>query len=226
MSSVDGRLIDGRWTAPYESERTELLNIYADIGRELGTDAWMFGKNTVHAIFPEKFNTTSTAIASNTPLVFIGERYSKRMFIVADPEGDIRFPSATLRGDNILVILGRNVTEEYLAHLREMQISYIIISDETNLREGFEAVGCAFGIRSISVQGGGILNGSLLAEGLIDELSLVVYPGIDGLAGMPSIFEYMGSPTDLPAKDQRLELLSVEQREHGVVRLHYKFHKK
>ncbi len=24
MSSVDGRLIDGRWTAPYEAERGEL----------------------------------------------------------------------------------------------------------------------------------------------------------------------------------------------------------
>ena len=70
-------------------------------------------------------------------------------------------------------ITGQNVTEEYLAHLREMRISYIIVSDATNLREGLEAVGREFGIRRISVQGGGILNGALLAEGLIDELSLV-----------------------------------------------------
>lgn len=51
MSSVDGRLIDGRWTAPYEAERGDLLKVYATIGRELNTDAWMFGKNTVRAIF-------------------------------------------------------------------------------------------------------------------------------------------------------------------------------
>lgn len=38
MSSVDGRLLDGRWTAPYEAERTELLKVYAAIGRELGTE--------------------------------------------------------------------------------------------------------------------------------------------------------------------------------------------
>lgn len=44
MSSVDGRLIDGRWTAPYEAERGDLLKVYAAIGRELNTDAWMFGK--------------------------------------------------------------------------------------------------------------------------------------------------------------------------------------
>ena len=116
-------------------------------------------------------------------------------------------------------------TEESLAHLRERQISYVLVSDATDLRAGFEAVGREFGIRSVSVQGGGILNGALLAEGLIDELSLVVYPGIDGLSGVPSIFEYTGGITEYPAQGQRLQLLSASQREHGVMWIQYKFHK-
>ena len=147
------------------------------------------------------------------------------MFIVADPEGDIYFTSATVRGDNILVIVGRNITEEYLAHLRELRISYVIVSDATRLREGLETVGREFGIRCISVQGGGILNGALLAERLIDELSLVVYPGIDGLSGVPSIFEYIGGLTEYPAHGQRLQLLAASGREHGVMWMRYKFHK-
>lgn len=45
MSSVDGRLLDNRWTQPFgETDKTELLKVYAAIGRELNTDAWMFGK--------------------------------------------------------------------------------------------------------------------------------------------------------------------------------------
>ena len=53
MSSVDGRLLDDRWTKPFDgTDKTELLKIYAAIGRELNTDAWMFGKNTVRAVFP------------------------------------------------------------------------------------------------------------------------------------------------------------------------------
>ena len=140
MSSVDGRLIDGRWTAPYEAEYGDLLKVYASIGRELNTDAWMFGKNTIRAIFTYRFGIAGHTISSDEPAVFIGERHSKRMFIVADPEGDIYFTSPTLRGDNMLVIVGRNVTEEYLAHLREIHISYLIVSDATNLREGLEAV--------------------------------------------------------------------------------------
>lgn len=44
MSSVDGRLIDSRWTAPpYKAEHGELLKVYSAIGKELDTDAWTFG---------------------------------------------------------------------------------------------------------------------------------------------------------------------------------------
>jgi len=226
MSSVDGRLLNSRWTEPFDgTPAPALLQVYAAIGRELGTDAWMFGKNTPRAAFPKKFKTDDRTVAPDTPAVFVGERRSERMFIVADPESDIRFTAPTLRGDNILVIAGRNATEEYLAHLREMRISYAIVGDALNFRGGLETVGRGFGIRSISVQGGGILNGALLADGLVDELSLVIYPGIDGLSGVPSIFEYMGGVTEHPAQGQHLQLLSVEKREYGIVWLRYKFHK-
>lgn len=226
MSSVDGRLLNNRWTEVFDGTPvSDLLQIYGTISRELCTEAWMFGKNTLCAAFPEKFEAGSHVITSDTPTVFVGERHSERTFIVADPEGDIHFTASTLRGDNILVIVGRNVTEEYLTHLREMQISYVIISDATNLREGLDFVGREFDIHSISVQGGGILNGALLADGLIDELSLVVYPGIDGLSGVPSIFEYVGGKTAYPAAGQSLRLLSVSQREYGVIWLRYLFYK-
>ena len=226
MSSVDGRLLNERWTEPYDgTPASALLQVYASIGRELGTDAWMFGKNTLRAIFPYKWSIDGHTVPSDYPAVFIGERHSERIFIVADPEADIYFTSSVLRGDNILVIVGRNATEEYLTHLREKRISYLIVNDATDLREGLEAVGREFGIRSVSVQGGGILNGALLADGLIDELSLVVYPGIDGLSGIPSIFEYMGGATEYPAQGQRLQLLSASQREYGVMWMLYEFHK-
>ena len=64
MSSVDGRLIDGRWTAPYEAEYGDLLKVYASIGRELNTDAWMFGKNTIRAIFTYRFGIAGHTISS------------------------------------------------------------------------------------------------------------------------------------------------------------------
>ena len=75
------------------------------------------------------------------------------------------------------------------------------------------------------MQGGGIIDGEMLAQGLIDELSLVIYPGIDGLTTAPSIFEYLGHSEERPAEGQTLELLSMDRRSHGIVWLRYKFHK-
>lgn len=176
ISSVDGRLLTARWSQPFnDTPSSALFQVYATIGRELGTSAWMFGKNTVREIFTEKFDKGTTPVKYDEPAVFFGERSSERIFIVFDPDSDIRFTSSVLRNDNILVVVGHNTTKEYLAHLREKRISYIIIGNATNLREGLDMIGSEFGISSISVQGGGVLNGELLAEGLIDELSLVIY---------------------------------------------------
>lgn len=147
------------------------------------------------------------------------------MFITVDPDADIFYTSDTLRGDNIVVILGTNATLDYLDMLREKGISYIVLDDPTDLCEGLEILHDKFGIRSISLQGGGIINGAMLAAALIDELSLVLYPGIDGLAASPSIFEYIGNADTAPAAGQSLELTAVERMNHGIVWLRYKFHK-
>ena len=45
-----------------------------------------------------------------------------------------------------------------------------------------ETLGEVFGVKCLSLQGGGIIDGAFLQAGLIDELSLEVYPGIDGAA--------------------------------------------
>ena len=56
MGSVDGRLLTDRWTEPYNGKsKGELMGIYAAIGRQLNTDVWMFGKNTLcEGYFPKK----------------------------------------------------------------------------------------------------------------------------------------------------------------------------
>ena len=82
-----------------------------------------------------------------------------------------------------------------------------------------------FDIDTLMVEGGGIINGTFLKAGLIDEISLVVYPGIDGLSSVPSIFEATGEDDSFPAQGQSLELLSMEGLLHGMVWLRYKVHK-
>lgn len=224
MSSVDGRLLPSRWTPPFDGTNPVMLfSEYAAIGKLLDTDAWMFGKSTTREAFPYKFMPKS----NNHPeagKIYTGNQFSSRLFITVDPDADIFYTSDRLRGDNIVTILGTNTTTEYLTMLEMKGISYIVLADPTDLHAAMEILHEHFGVRRISLQGGGIINGAMLAAGLIDQLSLVVYPGIDGLTTAPSIFEYLGASDEHPAAGQSLELLSAEQRTNGIMWLRYKFH--
>lgn len=226
MSSVDGRLLPGRWTLPFDgTDPGKLFQEYAAIGKELKTDAWMFGKTTTREVFPYKFMPKIDA-HPEPGKVHIGNHSSSRLFITVDPDADIFYTSDRLRGDNIVTILGTNATNDYLEMLQEKGISYIVLADATNLREAMEILYDKFNRKSISLQGGGIINGAMLAEGLIEELSLVIYPGIDGLTTSPSIFEYLGASDERPAAGQSLELLPSKTCDNGIMWLRYKFHHK
>ena len=193
MGSVDGRLLTDRWTEPYNGKsKGELMGIYAAVGRQLNTDAWM--------------------------------RTSTRLFVVADPDADILYESATVRGDSIVCILPETAPAFYLEYLQKKGISYLFAGSKgDDLRTAMHTLAETFGVESLSLQGGGIIDGAFLQAGLIDELSLVIYPGIDGSAGSTSIFHYIGKGN--PSQGQSLELLSVKEMEDGVVWLRYKFHK-
>lgn len=226
MSSVDGRLLTERWTEPFNGKsKGELMGVYAAIGRKLNADAWMFGKNTLQeGYFPKKFHTSDKTPLAH-PIPYLAHKTSSRLFVVIDPDADILYESSAVRGDRIVTVLPETAPAAYLEYLQQRDISYLfagVKGDELNA--AMKALAETFGVETLSLQGGGIIDGAFLQAGLIDELSLVVYPGIDGSASSPSIFEYIGRE-QAPARGLSLELLSTETVQDGVVWLRYKFHK-
>lgn len=83
-----------------------------------------------------------------------------------------------------------------------------------------------FSIETALLQGGGVINGAFLKAGLIDELSLMIYPGIDGLAGSPAVFDFFEKEDRRFLKDQSLELASCQSLDNGVVWLNYRINRK
>lgn len=225
MGSVDGKVLVNRWSQPHNGQSiADFAKIYAELGASLQTDAWTFGKNTITEIFTEKFQgqTRSKYTSQSSTSVFKVESHSKRKFIAIDPEADIFYTSNTLRGDDIIVVVGKYASDEYLAFLRKMNISYVVVASISNVENILRTLNAEFGITSISLQGGGVLNGGMLNAGVIDELSYVVYPGIDGTADSVSIFNYRGGNNQSPMQGHTLQLFSVEQKEMGIVWLRYK----
>jgi len=227
MSSVDGRLVADRWSAPFDgTDQNELYEPYYEIGKELKARAWMIGNNTIQIdngveIFDYRKYQPAKGFKTYT-----GKRETENTCIIFDSKGKIIYPADNINGDNVITVLGEMVSEEYLSHLREKGISYIFAGkDGYDLNKALESLNMEFGYEELLLDGGGVLNGKFLKAGLLDELSLLIYPGVDGLSGASSIIEYKGQADELPAKGQSLELLSMKPLAYGIVWLHYKFHK-
>jgi riboflavin biosynthesis pyrimidine reductase len=143
--------------------------------------------------------------------------------VALDPYGKLHYGKGNAGGDHIVAVLGEQVTDEYLAGLRQDGVSYLFAGpDGHDLHHAMDILGNTFEVRTLLLEGGGTVNGAFLKAGLIDEISVLMYPGIDGLAGVPSIFEYAGEPDERPAAGQSLRLLNLEPLEGGLVWLHYR----
>lgn len=67
--------------------------------------------------------------------------------------------------------------------------------------------------------GGGHINGGFLEAGLIDEVSLLLAPGIDGRKGQTSLFDGISHDARVPL---RLKLEDIRRLPNDVVWLRYK----
>src|SRR5436309_959576 len=65
--------------------------------------------------------------------------------------------------------------------LREKNISYVVVgSSSVDLKQAVHLLSEHFGIEVLLLEGGGHINGGFLDAGLVDEVSLLLLPGIDG----------------------------------------------
>lgn len=223
IASVDGRLLVDRWTDPASSgSRTALLAQYEAVAARFASDGWIIGRTTMgrhYATAPARPGTVHPPLPRET---FLGERAGRTLAIAIDPRGKLHYGGDEVEACHVVAVLGEDVPDTYLAELREDGVSYLFAGpDGKDLPRALEILGERFGAATLLLEGGGIINGAFLEAGLIDEISLLIYPGIDGLAAAPSIFEAAGAPDARPASGLSLRPLGCEVLEGGQVWLRY-----
>ena len=145
---------------------------------------------------------------------------SKEYIVAVDTHGRLRWPAAEIDGVPLVCIVSEQVPQEYLEMLRNERISYICVgSDAIDLQAAMEILCTDFGVERLAVLGGGHINGGFLAAGLIDEVSLLLAPGIDGRKGQTALFDGIADIDRMPV---RLALESVEQVGQGTLWIRYK----
>lgn len=212
-SSVDGK-IDG----------FALRNVlpggeYETLHSKLGANAWICGRTTMQQHFAnsEPFVSKTDRPAGPQP-VHVARR-AESYAISVDTTGKLRWSSGDLQGDHLICILSERVPTDYLDRLRDNGVSYIVAgSTSVDLEKAVTLLAQHFGIRTLLLEGGGHINGGFLQAGLVDEVSLLLAPGIDGRHDIPAVFDGIvdSNRTAVP-----LQLKSVEQRQHGALWIRY-----
>jgi riboflavin biosynthesis pyrimidine reductase len=143
--------------------------------------------------------------------------------VVIDAQGKIAWGRSDIGGDPIVVVLTKTSPTLIWRAFAQTNVSYFF-AGETNidLDRALEILNEELGVQRLLLEGGGLVNGSFLRAGLLDEISLIVWPVVDGAAGAPCVFDSTSADADRPAPVLSMQLISSESMAGGAVWLRYR----
>jgi riboflavin biosynthesis pyrimidine reductase len=218
-ASIDGKILTGRWN--HLPVAKTVAGLYEEAAAEYGVAAWLVGTKTMREFFP-----SSKALKKpKHPIVkgdYVANPDAATLAIATDTHGSLRFNKNEVGGDHLVIIITGEAGDAYRAHLRELGISYVVCGrTKIDFATALEKLRKAFKLERILLEGGGLINGAMLHEGLIDEISQLIVPIVDGGGAKISGLYDVSSK---PAKKAAFALKLIEQRtlKNGTQWLRYR----
>ena len=214
--SLDGRLDGGGGDAQAD------MNLYYSLAARWNADVMLSGSETMVTAFAGQEEVPpSKAPKELHPLAV-------PMLAIVDSRGRIHcwnHIKQQVFWKDAIALVSRLTPKSYLEELEEKGVEYILAGHEkVDFAAALEELNTRFGVRSVRVDSGGIMNGVLLRAGLVDEVSVLLFPTLVG-GTSPKTF-YVAPDVSGPEQVLKLRLISYEQvREDGVLWLKYEVEK-
>ena len=199
MTSIDGKIM-GTYMDIAEGKKAQ--DVFYDIAfgkapyyRHQG---WLSGRVTTDDNFTF-YNEPE--LDENVPAVpegdFITGRNASMYYVSIDPSGKLAWKSNELTWRDttasVIEVLTLKAGNAYKAFLRKLNIPYIIAGQETlDYELALDKLKNLFGIETLMLGGGGVLNWSFIQAGMCDELSVLISPSADGSSQTAALFETRG----------------------------------
>ncbi len=218
MSSLDGSLHPSRWTQSPDGTRADWSSVYEQIHQSLKGDAWLVGRVTMAEMSKAAAHPPATFGKVDRPYHLV-TRSASGYGIAIDPSCKLHFSKPDVGGDPVVVVLGRDAPDQHLAELAADGVSYIVAPEgQPDLAGVLHVLKRELGIQRLLLEGGAAINGAFMAAGLVDELSLLIAPALEGRKAIQSFIEF--GEQGLPGKAE-LSLHSYETLKHGLVHLRF-----
>ena len=158
----------------------------------------------------------------------------RAILVIPDSRGRIRtwhYLRSLPYWRHFVALCSKSTSRDYLDYLKERHIDCIIAGeDHVDLGTALEELYSQYSVRVVRVDAGGTLNGLLLRQGLVSEVSVLIYPSLVGGESISSIF----CAPDLLAADDAdiasgkgkegtisLQLMQAEKLQGDVMWLRY-----
>lgn len=226
LTSIDGKIMGGFMETPEGEAAGEVFYRLA-FGKEpyYRHQGWLSGRVTTDDNFTDY---RTPALDENAPRVpdgdFVAVADAPMYYVSVDPSGRLGWERSELAYEDttaqVVEILTEKAGNAYKAFLRKLGISYIVAGgDRLDYALAMSKLKELFGIETLMLGGGGVLNWSFIQAGMCDELSVVVSASADGSSDTPALFETRGGlAADAPVG---FTLKSVEAMDGGSVWLRY-----
>ena len=216
LTSLDGK-IDGDFFSSLEC--APALRQFGKVREFYGCPATLYGTTTMEGGYADgRIGELSKSNVVYSCEDYVAESDADNYIISLDPQGILAFCGKYLEKKNrpkahIVEVLTEGVSNDYLAYLRSLDISYVIAGKERlDCKLLLEKLKSLFGIEKLMISGGGLTNWSFIQENLIDELSLVIAPVADGSRESASVFE---KADFLPYRDPAAFVLKAAEKIDG-----------
>lgn len=206
MTSLDGKIMGKYMETPESNSAGAVFNRIAfSKNSYYHHQGWISGRVTTDDNFTLYRKPKLDEGAAQVPAGDFLHAVNTGMYYVSiDPSGKLGWESNKLHyGDvtaDILEVLTNKASNAYKAFLRRLGISYIVAGvDSLDYALALEKIKNLFGVKTLMLGGGAILNWSFIQAGVCDEVSVVIAASADGSIKTPALFEMReGLDTDIP----------------------------
>ena len=217
MSSVDGHALTDGWDRAVKKQADAT---YERLAERFDFDAWACGRVTMEEIAHGEGYPTGVAQAPIPRTHHFAKRDAAKYAIAIDPQGKVAWKKNEALDSHVVAVLTEGVSDDYLTHLQNIGASYVFGGkDELDLAAVLELLNAELGIERLVVEGGPHVSGSFVAAGLVDEISVLIIPLVDGRGAHPASFEIAEQAWQQPLY---LKLDTAEAQDDGSVWLRYR----
>ncbi len=195
MVSLDGKIMGSYMSTP---EGNAAGNVFYELAfgknPHYKHQGWLSGRVTTDDNFtfykkPE-LDMTALPVPEGD---FIAQPDAGMYYVSIDPSGRLGWESPELHymdtTAHVIEVLTEKADNAYKAFLRKLGISYIVAGEkELDYGLALSKLKENFGIETLMLGGGGVLNWSFIQAGMCDEISVVVAAAADGSSDTPALF--------------------------------------